>query len=116
VSTNPIIEDCTELGFAPFSVSYADLPAQLQVSSTSPENNLLLGVAAPQRGLSVLCCLRDQEANLQNARNWNIVVDFKWLRAQRSPNWYEIEESARKQGPLEQLLDVSFAPSPSSDA
>eukprot|EP00949_MAST-11_sp_MAST-11-sp1_P001158 g1158.t1 len=56
--STPIIEDCTSLMFGAYNLSYAGLQEQLR------------------------------EANLSEfSEQWKDVQDFKWLRAQHSPNW-----------------------------
>jgi hypothetical protein len=65
VNSHPIIEDCSQMGFAPYSLSYTDHDAHLAAAA------------------------------LQDARCWSNVVDFRWHRSTKSPNWYCIEEADR---------------------
>ena len=53
------------MGFAPYSLSYTDHDAHLAAAA------------------------------LQDARCWSNVVDFRWHRSTKSPNWYCIEEADR---------------------
>jgi len=65
VNSHPIIEDCSQMGFAPYSLSYTDHDAHLAAAA------------------------------LQDARCWSNVVDFRWHRSTKSPNWFCIEEADR---------------------
>lgn len=60
--STPIIEACTDMGFAPYYLSYAGLPADIEA------------------------------ANLTSANQWDKVVDFLWHRNVPSPNWRVIPE------------------------
>ena len=62
VMSNPIIEDCTELLFAPYNMRYEALEAQLEASD----------LGSVKTGM------------------WSRVQDFKWHRAQHSPHWAEL--------------------------
>ncbi|CAM9814138.1 unnamed protein product [Ectocarpus fasciculatus] len=73
VASGPIIEDCSGLRFAPAGLRYPEYQHHLQAA-----------------GL-------DQEA-VANA--WGDVKDFKWHRAQQSPNWTIIPESERESDSL----------------
>ena len=66
VRSGPIIEDCADLTFSRYRLTYPGLAEQLQA------NDLDLG-----------------------SEEWKDVKDFKWLRAQQSPNWkLDLEERA----------------------
>jgi len=69
VTSKPIIEDCSELGFAPYI-------------NTEPEVLAQFGEA----GLDV------------TANFWDQVEDFKWLKQTKSPNW-EILPVERRETP-----------------
>lgn len=58
IASNPIIEDCKDLGFAEYRITYEDLPQQKE----------------------------NAEMNFQTEM-WKQVNDFKWHRTQPSPNW-----------------------------
>jgi len=66
--SHPIIEDCTELRFAPYALEYEGLAVELD-----------------QAGLGAADC----------GENWCQVKDFKWLRQQQSPNWCVLPEVER---------------------
>ena len=68
VMSNPIIEDCSELSFAPYNIEYDGLRAQLVEA----------GLGSTSRGM------------------WKQVQDFKWHRAQHSPNWATIDTDSSK--------------------
>ena len=57
VNGHPIIEDCKEMGFAPYQVTYKGFEQDLKA------------------------------AQLEMARCWDNVVDFRWHRSTHSPNW-----------------------------
>ena len=57
INSHPIIEDCSGLYFAPYSLDYDGILNHFQMT------------------------------NLSNARCWDNVVDFKWHRSTKSPNW-----------------------------
>tara|TARA_B100000795_G_C22742706_1_gene416057 strand:- start:2 stop:1333 length:1332 start_codon:yes stop_codon:yes gene_type:complete len=65
VMSNPIIEDCKGLQFAPYNLMYDGLPDMLM-----------------KAGLGKT--FKDM---------WSRVQDFKWHRAQHSPNWIEKEDT-----------------------
>ena len=67
VMSNPIIEDCTGLIFAPYNLQYSGLQEML-----------------------VAAGLGSTEKNM-----WSRVQDFKWHRAQHSPNWTECVEASK---------------------
>lgn len=66
--SNPIIEDCTGLRFAPYSLQFDGI-------------DVLLAEA----GLSEVEC----------GDKWSAIQDFKWLRQQQSPNWAVLPEAER---------------------
>jgi len=66
VNSHPIIEDCSDMGFAPYSLVYKDITT---LKSQTPLEAQM------------------QEAGLQDARCWDNVVDFRWHRTTASPNW-----------------------------
>ena len=68
VMSNPIIEDCSELSFAPYNIEYDGLRGQLAAA----------GLGSTSRGM------------------WKQVQDFKWHRAQHSPNWATIDADSSK--------------------
>ena len=57
VNGHPIIEDCKEMCFAPYEVTYPGFTQDLRA------------------------------AKLETARCWDNVVDFRWHRTTHSPNW-----------------------------
>ena len=59
-NSHPIIEDCTHVGFAPYSLTYAGI-----------EDDYVT-------------------AGLVDAHHWDDVVDFRWHKSTKSPNWYII--------------------------
>ena len=67
VMSNPIIEDCKALTFAPYNIMYEGLPDMLV-----------------KAGLGTT--FKDM---------WSRVQDFKWHRAQHSPNWIESEDTSK---------------------
>eukprot|EP00904_Undaria_pinnatifida_P013060 jgi/Undpi1/8885/HiC_scaffold_25.g11347.m1 len=71
VSSGPIIEDCSGLRFAPSGLEYPQYHAHLK------------------------------DAGLSDVANaWEDVKDFKWHRAQQSPNWGIIPQGDRESDPL----------------
>jgi len=58
VSSNPIIEDCSGLLFSPLGIGYQKLEQNLSSASLSKERN-----------------------------KWNAVLDFKWHKKEKSPNF-----------------------------
>lgn len=66
VNSHPIIEDCTNMGFAPYAYQYDTLEADIQA------------------------------AGLQTATHWNTVKDFRWHKTTHSPNWYEITPATQE--------------------
>ncbi|CAB1101520.1 unnamed protein product [Ectocarpus sp. CCAP 1310/34] len=73
VASGPIIEDCSGLRFAPAGLRYPEYQQHLQAA-----------------GL-------DEDAV---TNTWGDVKDFKWHRAQQSPNWAVIPESERESDSL----------------
>jgi hypothetical protein len=69
VASNPIFEDCCGLRFAPYRLRYPALNAQME-----------------QAGLG---------AGMKQGNMWHSVDDFKWHRAQHSPNWSVLPEAER---------------------
>ena len=65
VNSHPIIEDCSQMGFAPYSLMHLEL-----------ERDMI-------------------EAGLRDARCWDNVVDFRWHRTTPSPNWFMIPVADR---------------------
>lgn len=73
-NSHPIIEDCTGMRFAPLPAAYVRL-------SCNP---------------SLICWLtrfQVTEADRDDENQWNQVDDFKWLKADHSPNWSTLSES-----------------------
>eukprot|EP01060_Flectonema_neradi_P029111 TRINITY_DN3951_c0_g1_i1.p1 TRINITY_DN3951_c0_g1~~TRINITY_DN3951_c0_g1_i1.p1 ORF type:complete len:302 (+),score=72.18 TRINITY_DN3951_c0_g1_i1:45-908(+) len=68
-SSEPIIEDCSEVTFAPYNWDFDDKEALFASTTLTPDNN-----------------------------KWNQVNDFKWLKAQQSPNWSLLENPLRFAG------------------
>lgn len=67
VSSRPIIEDCKDVGFAPYNWTYVDIEQHYA-----------------QSGLS------------RDVNNWHDVADFNWLSTEQpSPNWFVISEQHR---------------------
>ncbi len=65
VNGHPIIEDCKEMCFAPYHVTYAGLRRDLRL------------------------------AKLEDAKCWDNVVDFRWHRTTHSPNWRILDVQER---------------------
>eukprot|EP00762_Andalucia_godoyi_P006855 ANDGO_00939.mRNA.1 Tubulin-folding cofactor C len=65
--SNPIIEDCSEMGFAPYAAQYSLLEEQMKACGFSKDRN-----------------------------RWDMVDDFKWLMSERSPHWFVIPEPCRR--------------------
>ncbi|GMH25309.1 hypothetical protein Nepgr_027152 [Nepenthes gracilis] len=66
VRSRPVIEDCSEVRFAPYCLHYDGIEEELNES------------------------MLDEETG-----NWAKIDDFKWLRAVQSPNWSVIPENDR---------------------
>lgn len=64
-ASHPIIEDCSDMGFAPYSLRYVAVDADAD------------------------------QAGLTQAKCWDNVVDFRWHKTEASPNWFVIPESER---------------------
>lgn len=69
-ASHPIIEDCIEMGFAPYTLSYIGMEDDIS------------------------------SCGLQNADHWSDVVDFKWHKSIASPNWRIIREDERLAPPV----------------
>lgn len=68
VTSRAIVEDCSNVGFAPFNWKYEALESDFQIAGLSPLEN-----------------------------NWSLVNDFNWLKTDEpSPNWFVIPEDQRK--------------------
>jgi hypothetical protein len=63
VSSNPIIEDCRELKFSPLFINYSKFDENLETSKIEISKN-----------------------------KWNNVLDFKWHKKEKSPNFELIEQ------------------------
>jgi|ERR1711934_623565 len=68
--SDPIIEDCTGLRFAPYALEFEGIDTELEAA-----------------GLVEAEC----------SDKWCQVKDFKWLRQQQSPNWCILPEEERVQ-------------------
>ena len=68
MASGPIIEDCNGMAFAPYSLTYPEFETQVDQAEL-----------AATRG----------------ANFWQQVKDFKWHRAQASPNWSLLEDERR---------------------
>ncbi|KAM7261822.1 hypothetical protein ACFE04_020899 [Oxalis oulophora] len=68
VRSRPIIEDCTDVRFAPFCLEYDGIDEDLKNANLDEETG-----------------------------NWGNVDDFKWLRAVQSPNWSVLPDDQRIQ-------------------
>jgi hypothetical protein len=64
-ASHPIIEDCSDMGFAPYALQYEQWEADMS------------------------------KAGLSQAGCWDNVVDFRWHKTEASPNWFVIPESER---------------------
>lgn len=68
VTSRAIVEDCSNVGFAPFNWKYEALESDFQIAGLNPLEN-----------------------------NWSLVNDFNWLKTDEpSPNWFVIPEDQRK--------------------
>ena len=68
VTSRAIIEDCSEVKFAPFALKYDGLDQDFESSSLNRDTN-----------------------------NWNKIDDFNWLASDKpSPNWSILQEEHRK--------------------
>lgn len=83
VNSHPIIEDCTMMGFAPYSIQYENIATDFSVRI-----KINLNFAGLYHNL--------QAAGLGDAKSWDNVVDFRWHKKTQSPNWSII--------PLEQRI------------
>jgi len=75
VSSNPIIEDCTSLMFSPLRITYKTLDQNLTSAGLSKERN-----------------------------KWNAVLDFKWHKKEKSPNFDYVDQDSVNTPPIE--IDV----------
>jgi len=62
INGHPIIEDCSNMSFGPYRLCYNGIDTHFK------------------------------EANLLSADSWNNVVDFRWHKTTKSPNWNKLEE------------------------
>jgi len=65
--SGPIIEDCSSVRFAPYSLEYNELAQHMDKAELSGKENF-----------------------------WNDVKDFKWHRVQQSPNWSLLPEHEQR--------------------
>jgi hypothetical protein len=103
VQSHPIIEDCSDMGFAPYRYTYPGCAADIQVRYKYGANN------APNVDREVFA-RNLQAAGLEAAHHWNTVVDFRWHKSTHSPNWYEIptaDSAAAAAGSVPPLLEAS---------
>lgn len=84
-SSHPIIEDCSNMRFAPLPSSFVSKPPHV-----------------PILFLFSLCLWRyrlltaEQDTTEDSTKNqWDQVDDFKWLKSEPSPNWRVLAEEAR---------------------
>jgi hypothetical protein len=87
VASNPIFEDCARLRFGPYNLYYPEQAAQMAAA-----------------GL----------AHLEN--QWKKVDDFKWHRAQHSPNWAALKEEEMVTGAIQGSAVVRIGPPPAPSA
>eukprot|EP01063_Lacrimia_lanifica_P018891 TRINITY_DN25854_c0_g1_i1.p1 TRINITY_DN25854_c0_g1~~TRINITY_DN25854_c0_g1_i1.p1 ORF type:complete len:311 (+),score=125.46 TRINITY_DN25854_c0_g1_i1:53-934(+) len=66
-SSEPIIEDCSAVGFAPYNWAFEGKAALFDAGTLDTSNN-----------------------------KWDLVNDFKWIREQHSPNWHIIPADKQK--------------------
>ena len=67
VTSRAIVEDCSNVGFAPFNWEYENLENNFKSAGLDPSEN-----------------------------NWSLVNDFNWLKTDEpSPNWFVITEEQR---------------------
>ncbi|KAF9920993.1 hypothetical protein FBU30_009030 [Linnemannia zychae] len=79
VTSEPIIEDCTDMRFAPY-------PYQEVLPSDQLMNLFVTAGLSPEKNL------------------FDHVKDFNWLRQQQSPNWRLLNSSEIRQGIAQQVL------------
>lgn len=72
VRSHPIIEDCSGMGFAPYSLRYRGLSEQMAAAALGPADG---------------------------ANHWDKVVDFRWHKSTPSPNWAVLQEAERRAPP-----------------
>jgi tubulin-specific chaperone C len=65
VNSHPIIEDCSDMSFAPYSAMYDGIERDVEMSG------------------------------LQDAKCWDNVIDFRWHRSTPSPHWSRIPALSR---------------------
>jgi len=82
IRSNPIIEDCTGLRFAPYAEEYDGLQTDLEETELTVER-----------------C----------GELWCNVQDFKWLKQHQSPNWCILPEDQRVGSQLSPVMDSSVA-------
>lgn len=99
--SNPIIEDCDRLRFAPSTLRYLQMRAQHEVREARAARQRR--PALPRRRLRPCACVTaavaavvSQAAGLDKGENrWREVNDFKWHRVQQSPHWSVLPEAER---------------------
>jgi hypothetical protein len=99
VLSNPIIEHCDTLRFAPHDYSpYTEFGSHLRTASLAWAND---GTSVAPLGYT---------SPLLN--NWQKIEDFNWLRVQASPNWSVLPESDR----IASSTLITMTPSSSSSS
>lgn len=76
-SSHPIIEDCSGVRFAPLPSAYVSGYRRLDARRPMTDDVLQIGLDDPSKN------------------QWDQVDDFKWLKAEKSPNWSVLPEEER---------------------
>jgi len=65
-NSHPIVEDCADMGFAPYNYTYGEIDRDFEL------------------------------AGLSGAKCWDNVVDFRWHKTTASPHWHVISQELRE--------------------
>ncbi|KAI1318325.1 hypothetical protein EDD11_006838 [Mortierella claussenii] len=100
VTSEPIIEDCTNMRFAPYPYDHI-FPSDSDGQSLS---HLQQSVMSPSSSNGRLVRLFDMNKLSPQVNYFDRVKDFNWLRQQKSPNWRVLEQSERRPGIAQMVL------------
>jgi hypothetical protein len=85
VKSNPIIEQCSNIGFAPYAFQYPNQQEQFQAAGFQFD------------GIAEQTDVDNNSNNSNNSNKWKNVEDFNWLKSgHASPNWHLIPKDQWK--------------------
>ena len=77
LGSRAIIENCNNIKFGPYTLTYPDINSHFKMSGLNPEQS-----------------------------NWTCIDDFNWLNQEASPNWCFLEESETQKWNLNEKGDI----------